>query len=85
MRTPAGAGSDCEEEAMTDLVEPVIDAHAGLECWKQLDAVSVHGVNGGALRALKGQALTRSSSRSMSATSGSPTRRSPTAQQQKGW
>ena len=40
---------------MTNLVETVIEAHGGLTRWKQLDAVSVHGVNGGALWALKGQ------------------------------
>jgi hypothetical protein len=41
---------------MTDLLETVIEAHGGLTRWNQLDAVSVHGVNGGALWALKGQA-----------------------------
>jgi hypothetical protein len=41
---------------MADLLETVIEAHGGLERWKQLDAVSVHGANGGALWALKGQA-----------------------------
>ena len=41
---------------MADLLETVIEAHGGLERWNQLDAVSVHGVNGGALWALKGQA-----------------------------
>ncbi len=40
---------------MTDLLETVIEAHGGLTRWNQLDAVSVHGVNGGALWALKGQ------------------------------
>ena len=41
---------------MTDLLETVIAAHGGLDRWNQLDAVSVHGFNGGALWALKGQA-----------------------------
>src|SRR5713101_9285192 len=41
---------------MTDLLETVIEAYGGLERWNQLDAVSVHGVNGGVLWALKGQA-----------------------------
>jgi hypothetical protein len=41
---------------MADLLETVIEAHGGLERWNQLDAVSVHGVNGGVLWALKGQA-----------------------------
>ena len=39
---------------MTTLLETVIEAHGGLERWSQLDAVSVHGANGGALWALKG-------------------------------
>jgi hypothetical protein len=41
---------------MADLLETVIEAHGGLDRWNKLDAVSVHGVNGGALWALKGQA-----------------------------
>jgi hypothetical protein len=41
---------------MSDLLETVIEAHGGLERWNQLDAVSVHGVNGGALWGVKGQA-----------------------------
>jgi hypothetical protein len=41
---------------MADLLETVIEAHGGLERWNQLDAVSVHGANGGALWGLKGQA-----------------------------
>jgi hypothetical protein len=41
---------------MSNLLDIVIEAHGGLERWSQLDAVSVHGVNGGALWALKGQA-----------------------------
>ena len=41
---------------MSDLLETTIEAHGGLERWSQLDAVSVHGINGGALWALKGQA-----------------------------
>jgi hypothetical protein len=41
---------------MGDLLETVLEAHGGLERWNQLDAVSVHGVNGGALWGLKGQA-----------------------------
>jgi hypothetical protein len=40
---------------MGNLLETVIEAHGGLERWNQLDAVSVRGVNGGALWALKGQ------------------------------
>jgi hypothetical protein len=40
---------------MTDLLETVIAAHGGLTRWNQLDAVSVHAANGGALWALKGQ------------------------------
>jgi hypothetical protein len=36
------------------MLESVIEAHGGLERWSQLDAVSVHGANGGALWALKG-------------------------------
>jgi hypothetical protein len=39
---------------MNNLLETVIEAHGGLERWNQLDAVSVHGANGGALWALKG-------------------------------
>jgi len=41
---------------MADLLETVIEAHGGLTRWNQMDAASVHGVNGGALWALKGQA-----------------------------
>jgi hypothetical protein len=41
---------------MADLLEIVLEAHGGLERWNQLDAVSVHAVNGGALWGLKGQA-----------------------------
>jgi hypothetical protein len=40
---------------MADLLETVIEAHGGLDRWNQLDAISVHGVNGGALWGLKGQ------------------------------
>jgi hypothetical protein len=40
---------------VSDLLDTVIEAHGGLERWSQLDAVSVHGVNGGVLWALKGQ------------------------------
>ena len=40
---------------MSHLLETVIEAHGGFERWNQLDAISVHGVNGGALWALKGQ------------------------------
>src|SRR5713226_7827105 len=39
---------------MSNLLETVIEAHGGLERWNQLDAVSVRGLNGGALWALKG-------------------------------
>lgn len=41
---------------MNDLLATTIDAHGGLERWGQLDAVSVRGVSGGALWAVKGQA-----------------------------
>jgi hypothetical protein len=40
---------------MSDLLNTVIKAHGGLERWDQLDAVSVHGANGGVLWAAKGQ------------------------------
>jgi hypothetical protein len=40
---------------MTDLLETLIEAHGGLERWRQLDAVSARLVQGGALWALKGQ------------------------------
>jgi hypothetical protein len=40
---------------MTDLLETVIEAHGGLERWRQLDAVSARLVQGGALWTLKGQ------------------------------
>ena len=40
---------------MTDLLETVIEAHGGLERWRQLDAVSARLVQGGARRALTGQ------------------------------
>jgi hypothetical protein len=40
---------------VANLLETVIEAHGGRERWSQLDAVSVHGVNGGVLWALKGQ------------------------------
>jgi hypothetical protein len=39
---------------MSSLLETVIEAHGGLERWCELDAMSVHGLNGGALWALKG-------------------------------
>ena len=42
---------------MSNLLETVIEAHGGLDRWRKLDAVSVHGVNGGVLWALKGQAI----------------------------
>jgi hypothetical protein len=35
-------------------LETVIEAHGGLERWRQLDVVSAHLVQSGALRALKG-------------------------------
>ena len=40
---------------MNDLLEEVIEAHGGLERWNQLDKVSAHLRQGGALWALKGQ------------------------------
>ena len=40
---------------MTDLLGTVLEAHGGLERWRQLDSVSAHLVQGGALWALKGQ------------------------------
>lgn len=40
---------------MDDLLTTTIDSHGGLERWRQLDAVSVHTVSGGALWAAKGQ------------------------------
>jgi hypothetical protein len=40
---------------MTDLLEKVIEAHGGLERWNQLDSVSAHLIQGGALWGLKGQ------------------------------
>jgi hypothetical protein len=39
---------------MSSLLETAIEAHGGLERWYELDAMSVHGLNGGALWALKG-------------------------------
>jgi hypothetical protein len=41
---------------MADLLETIIEAHGGLDRWQQLDTVSVHGANGGAMWGLKGQA-----------------------------
>ena len=41
---------------MSDLLETVIEAHGGLERWKQLNYVSARLIQGGALWALKGQA-----------------------------
>ena len=40
---------------MTDLLESVLDAHGGLTRWNQLETVSAHLAQGGALWALKGQ------------------------------
>jgi hypothetical protein len=40
---------------MTDLLETVLDAHGGLTRWNQLETVSAHLAQGGALWALKGQ------------------------------
>ena len=40
---------------MSNLLETVIEAHGGLDGCSQLDAVSARLVQGGALRALKGQ------------------------------
>jgi hypothetical protein len=40
---------------VNDLLETVIEAHGGLERWNQLDGVSAHLIQGGALWALKGQ------------------------------
>ena len=40
---------------MTDLLETVIQVHGGLERWNQLNSVSAHLIQGGALWALKGQ------------------------------
>jgi hypothetical protein len=39
---------------MSDLLETVLEAHGGLSRWKQLETVSAHLVQGGALWALKG-------------------------------
>src|SRR6476661_56166 len=55
MRPPASQKEKREEGVMTDLLETVIEAHGGLERWRQLDAVSARLVQGGALWALKGQ------------------------------
>jgi hypothetical protein len=40
---------------VANLLETVVEAHGGRERWSQLDAISVHGVNGGVLWSLKGQ------------------------------
>jgi hypothetical protein len=40
---------------MSDLLESVIEAHGGLELWRELDAVSARLVQGGALWTVKGQ------------------------------
>jgi hypothetical protein len=40
---------------MSDLLEAVIEAHGGLERWNQLETISARLVQGGALRARKGQ------------------------------
>ncbi len=40
---------------MNALLDFLIEAHGGIERWNQLDAVSARLVQGGALRALKGQ------------------------------
>jgi hypothetical protein len=34
---------------MGDLLETVIEAHGGLECWNQLDTVSARLIQGGVL------------------------------------
>jgi hypothetical protein len=40
---------------VSDLLDTVIEAHGGLKRWNQLEAVSAHLIQGGALWALKGQ------------------------------
>jgi hypothetical protein len=40
---------------MTDLLETVIEAHGGLDRWRELDAISARLVHGGALWKVKGQ------------------------------
>ena len=40
---------------MADLLETVIEAYGGLDRWKQLDAVSVHGANGSVLMSRRSQ------------------------------
>ena len=40
---------------MSNPLEPVFEAHGGLERWSRLDAVSARLVQGGALRTLTGQ------------------------------
>jgi hypothetical protein len=44
------------EVAATDLAKLAIAAHGGLEQWKRLSTISVHGVNGGLLWGAKGKA-----------------------------
>jgi hypothetical protein len=40
---------------MTDLLETVIEAHGGLDRWRELDAISARLVHGGALWKVKGK------------------------------
>lgn len=41
---------------MSNLLDTVIEAHGGLDRWNQMDAISAHLVQGGALWTIKGQA-----------------------------
>src|SRR2546423_2646970 len=43
-----------DARSMSDLLDTVLEAHGGLSRWKQLESVSAHLVQGGALWALKG-------------------------------
>jgi hypothetical protein len=45
-----------KEFSALDLADLAINAHGGLERWKHLTTLSVHEINGGALRGAKGKA-----------------------------
>src|ERR1700735_1235705 len=47
-----------KEKKMNSLAKFAIDAHGGLDRWKQLEKLSAHLVQGGSLGQLKGQAGT---------------------------
>ena len=56
MKTLEKQPTQRRSQTTSELAKLAIEAHGGLERWKRLTTVSVHGINGGVLWGAKGKA-----------------------------